>query len=223
MPAPERRPRRLLARVHMWIALALGLYIVVLSFSGSIAVFRREAHLRLGDNHPLLLRAMEWLVDLHDNLLAGSAGRRINGIGALLIVMLIVTGLVIWWPGTGPRLWRNLTVGRPRASRRFAWQLHHALGAWSFVTLLVWALTALYFAFPEWWENAVDLLDADLDDAERPGEGVLLLLIKLHFGRFGGLWVRFLWAVLGLLPVVLFVTGFVLWWTRVVRKRMLTR
>jgi uncharacterized iron-regulated membrane protein len=32
--------------------------------------------------------------------------------------------------------------------------------------------------------------------------------------------VRFLWALLGLLPVVLFVTGFVLWWTRVVRKRI---
>jgi uncharacterized iron-regulated membrane protein len=28
-----------------------------------------------------------------------------------------------------------------------------------------------------------------------------------------------LWFVLGLLPAALFVTGFVLWWTRVVRRR----
>ena len=42
-------------------------------------------------------------------------------------------------------------------------------------------------------------------------------------GRFGGLGIRILWAVLGLLPAVLFVTGFVLWWTRVVRRRTALR
>ncbi len=270
----------------MWVALVLGAYIVVLSVSGSIAVFRREANIwfvprevpstagvrltggeleaavraaypdsqvtavresrrperpvsvllernghksdrlfdpyalkDLGDSYPPVVRGMEWLVDLHDNLLAGPDGRMVNGVGGLLVVFLIVTGVIIWWPGTR-RVWRSLTVGRPEASRRFAWQLHNALGVWSFVLLLNWTLTAVYFGFPEWWDAAVDVFDADKTDADRPGEAALLLLIKLHFGRFGGLWVRFLWALLGLLPVVLFVTGFVLWWTRVVRKRI---
>jgi uncharacterized iron-regulated membrane protein len=270
----------------MWIALVLGVYIVVLSVSGSIAVFRREANLwfvprevpstaglrltgealraaaqqaypdsqivavreskrperpasvlldrngqrsdrlfdpyalkDLGDSYPPTLRAMEWLVDLHDNLLAGPDGRTLNGVGGLLVTFLIVTGLIIWWPGAR-RVWRNMTIGKPEASRRFAWQLHNALGVWSFVMLLIWALTAVYFGFPEWWENAVDYFDADKTDANRPGEAALLFLIKLHFGRFGPVWVRFLWAALGLLPVVLFVTGFVLWWTRVIRKRI---
>ena len=283
--APRRR-RRLLARVHMWVALALGLYIVMLSVSGSIAVFRREANLwfvprevpstvgvrltgddlqaavrkfyadgtvvavresrrperpasilldrngkrsdrlfdpyalkDLGDSYPPTLQAMEWLVDLHDNLLAGPEGRTVNGVGGMLVLFLIVTGLIIWWPGKR-RVWRSLKVGKPEASRRFAFQLHNALGVWSFVMLLMWALTAVYFGFPEWYESAVDYFDADKTDAERPGESVLLFLIKMHFGRFGPLWVRFLWAGLGLLPVVLFATGFVLWWTRVVRKRL---
>ena len=80
-------------------------------------------------------------------------------------------------------------------------------------------MTAIYFAFPEPFEGLIDYFDDDLNDLHRPGEWILLELIKLHFGRFGGLGVRFLWAALGLLPAVLFVTGFVLWWTRVVRRR----
>ena len=40
--AAKVRTRRLLVRIHMWIALGLGLYIVVLSVSGSAVVFRRE-------------------------------------------------------------------------------------------------------------------------------------------------------------------------------------
>jgi uncharacterized iron-regulated membrane protein len=41
----------------------------------------------------------------------------------------------------------------------------------------------------------------------------------LHVGNFGGNAVRVAWLVLGLSPPLLFVTGFILWWTRVVRPR----
>jgi uncharacterized iron-regulated membrane protein len=284
--SPPRRVRRVLARIHMWIALALGLYIVVLSVSGSIAVFRREANIwfvpravpstagtrltgdelraalddiypesrvvdvresrraerpvyvslerdgkrmdrlfdpyalkDMGASYPLVLQAMEWLVDLHDNLLAGPDGRTVNGVGGALVLFLVVTGVVIWWPGKR-RVWRSLAIGRPEASRRFAWQLHNVLGVSAFTMLLIWTLTAIYFAWPDPFENTIDYFDANKTDTDRPGEAVLLFLIKLHFGRFGAVWVRFLWAALGLLPVVLFVTGFVLWWTRVVRRRI---
>ena len=112
-----------------------------------------------------------------------------------------------------------MTPGAPEPSRRFAWRLHSSLGFWSFGLLFIWGITAVYFAFPEPVESTIDFFDSDLDDLVRPGESVLLALLQLHFGRFGGLGVRVLWVVLGLLPAVLFVTGFVLWWTRVVRKR----
>jgi len=173
----------------------------------------------LGSTFPPTLRAVEWLVDLHDNLLAGQTGRLLNGIGGLLVTALIGTGAFIWWPGRR-RVWRSMSIGKPQASRRFAWQLHNALGIWSLTLLFIWAITAVYFAFPDPVERSIDFFDDDLTDAERPGEWFLLLLIKLHFGRFSGLPVRFLWVALGLLPTVLFVTGFLLWWTRVVRRRL---
>lgn len=272
--------RRWAGRIHLWLALGLGAYIVVLSVSGSAVVFRRELNqwlvprtvpstegerltgepLRaaigrafpgaailevreparaerpvgvtiehggersdrlfdpfaardLGESFPPTLRAVEWLVDLHDNLLAGRTGRLANGIGGAAFLVMIATGFWIWWPGIR-HLRRGVTLGRPTATRRFLWQLHGVLGIWSLALLFVWAATAVYFAFPEPFEGAIDFFDDDLDDASRPGEGILLGMIQLHFGRFGGLPIRFLWVALGLLPTVLFATGFVLWWSR---------
>jgi uncharacterized iron-regulated membrane protein len=114
---------------------------------------------------------------------------------------------------------QSLKIGRPRASRRFILQLHSVLGILSFALLFVWGITAIYFAFPEPFEGTIDLFDDDLTDLERPGEWVIIEMVQLHFGRFGGLGVRFLWVVLGLLPAVLFATGVVLWWSRVSRRR----
>jgi len=183
-------------------------------------LFDPYAGVDMGHAYPPTLRFVEWLVDLHDNLLAGSTGRFVNGVAGILLTVLFMTGAIIWWPGR--RRWRqSMTTGPPEKSRRFAWRLHSTLGFWSFALLFVWAITAVYFAFPEPVEAAIDYFDSDLTDVIRPGEPVLLALIQLHFGRFGGLWVRSLWALLGLLPAVLFVTGFVLWWSRVVRRRWL--
>ena len=39
----------------------------------------------------------------------------------------------------------------------------------------------------------------------------------LHFGRYNAFW-EGVWVVLGLVPAVLFVTGAVMWWKRVLSK-----
>jgi uncharacterized iron-regulated membrane protein len=284
------RWRRVLVRIHLWTALAIGLYLIVISVSGSIAVFRVEANLwfvprsvpsvegerltgdaleaavrrvygdyvviriseqpgrrrdvepaarpvevaleregvrsmrvfdpyaarDLGDRFPPVLRAMERTIDLHANLLAGSTGKRINGVGGGLLILLLATGAVIWWQGRG-RFWRGMIVirGPPRP---VLWQTHSALGFWSLGLMFVWAITGVYFAFPNVFESLIDFFDDDMTDLHRPGEALLLQMVALHFGRFGGLEVRILWAILGLMPAVMFVTGFVLWWRRVVRS-----
>ena len=219
---PQKVPfRRALYLIHLWTGIATGLYILVISLSGSAVVFRRELTNWLispggnfEDGYPLAVRIMEWLVDLHVNLLAGSVGRDVNGVFAILLMVMILTGTVIWWPGR--RRWtRSVIVVRPSRTRRFFWHLHSAAGLWSFVLLFGWAITGIYFAFPEPFEWFFDTFDDDPTDFERPGEGILLLLIQGHFGRFGGLGIRILWVVLGLLPAFLFCTGFVVWWKRI--------
>lgn len=279
----SRKLRRWLFRIHTWLALGIGLYIVVISVSGSAVVFRREvslwmipravpsiegvalteASLReavervyagyevldiveqrrpespvavrltrngrrterlfdpyaatdMGSSYPGLVRAVECFVDLHDNLLAGSTGRKINGAAGIVVTLISLTGLYIWWPGR--RRWKEGLIVKPSSGRRLSRQLHSAMGFWSFALLLIWALTAVYFAFPSPLEALIDRMDPDPNDFERPGEAPLLFLIRLHFGRFGGLGVRVLWVILGLIPAAMFVTGFMMWWRRSVRR-----
>ena len=51
--------------------------------------------------------------------------------------------------------------------------------------------------------------------AERtPAQRFLRAMFPLHVGTFGGLVTRILWAVLGLVPAALFITGALLWWRR---------
>jgi uncharacterized iron-regulated membrane protein len=51
------------------------------------------------------------------------------------------------------------------------------------------------------------------------GDLVMEWVSPLHVGNFGGMPVRIAWLALGLAPPLLFVTGFIMWWTRVVRPR----
>jgi uncharacterized iron-regulated membrane protein len=179
-------------------------------------LFDPYAGVDLGLAYPPVLHGVEWLVDLHDNLLAGSGGRTANGIGALLFLALLGTGAVLWWPGRDR--WRHSLLPGAPLGPRFARRLHNALGFWAFALLFVWAITAVYFAFPEWFERAIDGLDPDPTDAERPGADVVSTLVRLHFGRFGGMTGRLAWILLGLIPAVMFVTGFVTWRARATRR-----
>jgi uncharacterized iron-regulated membrane protein len=176
-------------------------------------LFDPYAGVDFGDAWPWQLQTVEWLVDLHDNLLLDrETGRLWNGIGGALLLLLIVTGLVLWWPGRG-RWLKSLVVWRPTPVRPFVWQLHSALGFWSLWILVIWAATAIYFAWPEPFEATVDYFDTDLQDFDRP-DAWLQQSVRLHFGRFGGLGIRWLWVVLGLVPAIMFVTGLLLWLRR---------
>src|SRR5712671_2261900 len=95
------------------------------------------------------------LQDLHFNLLAGSRGRAVNGIGALSLIALFATGLVIWWPGIA-RWGRALVVDVSRPWTRINWELHGAVGVWLFALLMLWAVTGVEFAFPRQFRRAVN-------------------------------------------------------------------
>src|SRR3954471_24435152 len=211
------RWRKALLKVHLWVALGAGLYLILISVSGSAAVFRRDLATWLlppgrafRGSAPLPIALMEWCADLHDNLLAGDTGRLVNGFGAMTLALLIVTGVVLWWPGR-TRWRRSLIVPRPSRTRRFTWHLHSALALWGLLLLVAWAVTGIYFAFPDPFNGLFDALATDPHSFTRPGEDILQTMIRLHFGRFGPLGVHVLWAVIGLLPAALFVTGFIVW------------
>ena len=293
-----RRPqgvwaRRALFQIHLWSGIGTGIYMAVISLSGSILVFRIELHKMfsrppvtvviagerlneeqlktaaitafpnhsvtnvwqpktqeqaveiwlsrngnrkavhrifdpytgkdLGPPDPAMIRFLIWSTSLHDDLLNGETGRKVNGAGAALLTMLCFTGFVISWPGISN--WRrSLTIDLKTNWKLFNWNLHSAAGFWSFLLLLVWALSGVYLAFPDPFQNVVDYfepLDKADSGAVRIGDEVLRWVTRLHFGRFGGWPIKAIWTVLGVIPLVLFITGAVMWWNRVLGPALL--
>jgi uncharacterized iron-regulated membrane protein len=175
----------------------------------------------LGYPDPAMVRFIVWLASLHDELLNGEKGRYANGIGAISLTVLCVTGMIIWWPGI-PNWRRSLTVDLKQNWKLFNWHLHSAVGFWTFLLVFMWAVSGIYLAFPNPFQNLVDHFQP-LDDSKpsltRSGDVVLQWLSRLHFGRFGGWPIKALWTVLGMIPLILFITGAVMWWNRVLRPR----
>jgi uncharacterized iron-regulated membrane protein len=174
-----------------------------MSVSGSIIVYRNELSGRF---------SIERLVNLHENLLSGTTGRFVNGIGAICVTSLCLTGAIIWWPGI--KHWRRTLIVSWRAPfARVIWDLHSALGFWCFPLILVWGVSGIYFSFPQSF-NPLFLLDP----ADRFVDPSLFWLSKLHFGRFGW-FTEFLWALLGLVPAVLAFTGVFICCRRMIYKK----
>jgi uncharacterized iron-regulated membrane protein len=166
-------------------------------------------------------RFVTWIADLHDNLTRGRGGLRVNGVGAISVVLMGATGLVLWWPGG--RRWRHsITLHRNVSGRRFVRELHSVMGIWCFVLILLWAITGIYFAFPAPFNALTEAFTAH--GAETANslflEDAISWLVRAHFGRSFGLGVEVAWALLGLAPCALFITGVVMWWQRIVRPTL---
>jgi uncharacterized iron-regulated membrane protein len=202
--SPEKsKVRDAFFRIHYWTAMGAAAYVLVMSISGSMIVYRNELSKRY---------SVEWVVKLHENLLLGLTGRLVNGIGAMCLTLLCLTGAVIWWPGI--RNWRrSLTVNWRAHFARINWDLHSALGFWCFFFVLVWGISGIYFSFPHLFD-ALFLIDP-ADHFTNQG---LYWLSELHFGRFGW-FAEALWTLLGLVPAVLAFTGFFVCCRRLIFKK----
>lgn len=214
--------RRALFQIHLWTGLTIGLYVLAICASGSAMVFRRELNQAFCERcEPAFVT---WLANFHGDLLAGRVGLMWNGIGAIAVTAMCITGAILWWPGKRGNWWRSITFQPSSTGRRFLLGVHNTLGFWAFLLIVLWALTGIYFAFPD----SVNLLTEWLQDgdAETPAsvfvQDAIAELSRLHFGRAYGLFVKVLWAVLGLVPCVLLITGVLMWWKRVIRKRAST-
>jgi uncharacterized iron-regulated membrane protein len=257
--------------------------------------FRCEvaADVTMEQRHPV----MPVLERLHNELLGGRTGAQVSGIGAGLLTLMSLTGIVLWWPGS--KNWgRAIQVNWTAGWRRINYDLHGAVGFWAFVLVLMWGATGTYFLFPDSFQKALGLFPSTvnakqstwipggrmlgidlfiararqifphselcllymdvsrphgqvsvflsnnpavplilLEDivrfdpgtgevirAERsewwsPGERLALASYSVHFGDFGGDWSKALWALLGLIPAVLTITGYLMWWNRVLSKQ----
>lgn len=193
----------LIFQIHFWVGAVASAYLALMGVTGSVLVF---------DKQLAGWSAINWLAHLHGDLLAGEAGRFVNGIGGLSLTLLCLTGAVIWWPGV--KHWRRSLRVEWRASfPRINWDVHSAIGFWAFLFVLLWGISGVYFAFPRLFD-ALYLVDP----SDRFADEALSVLSQLHFGRFGWL-SEAIWAVLGLALAILAFTGTFICCRRIIYKR----
>ena len=84
--------------------------------------------------------------NLHVTLLSGVTGRQVNGVLAGFLLLVNLTGMVVWWPGL--RAWtRALTVDFARTWRRVNFDLHRAVGFWTLAIVSFWGISGVYFGW----------------------------------------------------------------------------
>ncbi|MFC5683394.1 PepSY-associated TM helix domain-containing protein [Flavobacterium sp. MAHUQ-51] len=91
---------------------------------------------------------------LHRNLLLGKTGKLITGISCLTFIILLISGLCLWWPKKRKNLKQRLTIKWKASFKRVNWDFHSTLGFYSFLFLLIIALTGLTWSF-KWFENSL--------------------------------------------------------------------
>ncbi len=99
---------------------------------------------------------VDWMHDLHVYLLLGSGhGKQVNGVGAAILLLLCVTGPLLWWPGF--RNWsRGFRISLRSHWRRINFDAHLAIGIWTLAIVTWWAVSSIYFAWYGPLEAAVN-------------------------------------------------------------------
>ena len=97
-------------------------------------------------------RLHRWLMDSRPDDGGVFWGKLIVGISTLMMALVIITGMVIWWPKS-MKMWINRSKVALRLGwHRFWYDLHVAGGIYATLLLLVMALTGLTWSF-EWYRT----------------------------------------------------------------------
>ncbi len=98
--------------------------------------------------------ALQWVYDLHANLLAGEAGNKVNACFAFALAMAASCGMLLWWRGR--RYWKSGFEYRFRANWKLQiWDLHNLVGFFFNLPLLLLSVSGAYFAFKPAYASAV--------------------------------------------------------------------
>ena len=101
-----------------------------------------------------MFRMHRWLLDSMNPGNEGIFwGKMIVGVSTLLLVFVLISGIVIWWPRTRKALNNSLKITATKGWRRFWYDLHVAGGMYALIFLLAMALTGLTWSFP-WYRTA---------------------------------------------------------------------
>lgn len=120
--------RKIWLKTHLWLGLALGLFLSVIGVTGSALVFFQEIDKAL--NPQLRIVATPPIST--------------------------VSGVILWWPRNGK--WRNaLTVKWPARSERLNYDIHRLAGLYLLPVALTVLLSGVHFNLPQQFKAVVEM------------------------------------------------------------------
>lgn len=197
-PVRVRMPQRAGEVYEFWLGSAPTRYVYADPGRGTLLGSRRPTEFLTG-----------WLFLLHSQLLAGDVGHTVGGISALALMVLALSGVVVWWPRSSPwrawSVWRqSVTIARSSGDPRLTCDLHRAVGFYTAALLLIVGLTGASLVFPTTFQRAAFRITAawpfgarhtvapqapdvaPLQYAERPARSVDMLLGIAERAQPGG-------------------------------------
>lgn len=82
-----------------------------------------------------------------------SVGRLIIGITAIVMTLILLTGVILWIPRSREQVKNRLTVSTKHGARRFLYDSHVSLGIYAVLFLLLMSLTGPAWSF-KWYNKA---------------------------------------------------------------------
>ena len=150
-----------------------------------------------------------WLLDPPASRGSMSTGKAIIGITTMAMVVILISGVILWIPRNRKALKNRLGVSLNKGWKRFLYDSHVTVGFYCTAFLLIMALTGLTWSF-DWYRTAAySLFGADTD------AGTLRrLFYTLHTGSWGGIVTKILYFIAALCGGILPLSGYWLWWRR---------
>lgn len=139
-----------------------------------------------------------WIYDLHYSLLLENTGKTLLGIASLVILVLLLSGLYLWWPTA--KSWRGaLTIKSGAAWKRRIYDWHAKPGVYALLLVLTLTASGLLLVAPGWFTPSIDRLSplSRLYQASKRPQPVALRIsaddaIRIARDRFPGADVRWL-------------------------------
>lgn len=204
-----KRMTRFARKIHMWLALPAGIFIFLLCATGAMMVIAP----RDSGFYGVLFRLHRWLMDAPASRGDMTAGKMVVALVTVACILVVVTGLMLWWPSAKANWRRSLSLRWRGPAGAVLHSLHAAPGAWCALFLLAMGLTGLTWSFG-WYRAGFAAIFGYLDAAQ-----LRHLIHGLHMGTLWAPVTRWLWCAAALLGATLPLTGYILWLRRRVKSK----
>lgn len=156
--------RKICLKIHKWLALPLGVFMAILCFTGFLLLVIKDISPLWGMEEGIepfykaVKQLHRWLFMVPNNPHGGlSVGRVIMAVSSMCMALVLLTGVVVWWPKSKKMLKSRLKVSTNKGFRRFVYDTHVSLGIYAFAFLFLMAITGPVFSFG-WYRQGMSKL-----------------------------------------------------------------